>query len=854
MLATRTSQGSSSLVVSLFTVEEVIAITGARPRGACERSAGIDGVSTDSRGVARGDLFVALRGAFFNGVEYVRAALDAGAAVALVPVGVDVGVPPDRLLDVDDPLRAVRALATARRERFRSDRLRVIGITGSNGKTAVKDMLCSIVAAAGITLHATSGSRNSQLGVALTLLDLKPEHRVAIVETGINRPGDMERLAAMVRPDLGVITLIGEAHAEFLGGGERTAREKARLFEAIPAEGVVALNADDRQTALLASLVPCRTVRFGLSAGADVRALDVRPDDGGYRFRLKSRSAGAVDVRLSSVGEHAVLNALAAAAVAVEGLGLPLDPVARGLGRYVPAPMRLELSETDDGVTLLNDAYVADPVSMRRALLALAEIAGPRRKIAVLGTMLELGDLAVPAHRAMGAVVHDTGVDLLITVGDLARQIADTSMERGAPPRAVFQCATAADAAERLAELVRSGDVVLLKGSRALKLERVARRYLSSLRPTVLGIDLDAVEANARTIRTLVGPNVAVCGVIKSHGYGLDSRRIADVLLANGVDSLAVAIPDEGARLRRAGVKAPILAFGSTLPEEADKVVANDLTQVLSTLALARALAEEAEARGRTAKVHIKVDTGMGRLGIRPEEVLAFAREIARLPRLDIEGVMTHFPAADDPAEDGFTRRQIRDFVAVGDELRAAGFDIRTRHAANSIGLLRFPEARLDMVRPGLALYGLWCTCQAPDGAPKLQPVASLITKIAYLKKVRPGTSISYSRTFLTARESVIATLPLGYVDGLFRSLSNRGLALVRGQLVPIVGLVCMDQTMIDVTDVPGVEVGDEVVLFGRQGDAELPLSRVAELAGTIPYEVLARIDARVPRVHSRRG
>ena len=837
--------------MSLFTLDEVVRITGAQPRGALAPGAAIHGVSTDTRTMSEGDLFVALAGAFFDGADFATQALQRGAAAVLVGPGATPDAPGERVLEVDDPLAACQALAAAHRSRFPD--LIVAAITGSNGKTAVKDMLTSILAAAGRTVHATSGSRNSQLGVALTLLDLRPEHEIAVLEAGISRPGEMERLAAMIRPSCGAITLIGEAHAEFLGGGKRTALEKVRLFVDLASDAVVALNADDGQADLLTSRIPGRAVLFGRGESAVFRAEDVRPAGDGYSFRLIADDR-AIEARLSAVGEQAISNALAAATVAVSALAVPLEAVAAGLARYVPAPMRLELSETDEGVTVLNDAYVADPVSMRRALLSLGEIAGERRKLAVLGDMLELGDLAEEAHREVGAAACEAGVNRLLAVGPRAASIAAGAVDRGLDPALAETCRDAGEASERLAALTRAGDVVLIKGSRALKLERVARDYLSSLRPTRLRIDLDAVEQNARTVRSVVGPGVLICGVIKSHGYGLDSRRIADVLLKNGVDWLAVAIPDEGLRLRRAGVQAPILALGSTLPEEADKVVAHDMIQVLSSLPLARALAEEAARRGRRVRVHLKVDTGMGRLGLAPDAVLDFAREVARLPMLEIEGLMTHFPAADDPEQDEFTREQIRVFLRAAEALDAAGFEIRYGHAANSIGLLRFPEARLDMVRPGLALYGMWSAEGIVPDAPELMPVASLVTKISYLKKVRPGTAIGYSRTFTAERESLIATLPLGYVDGIFRSLSNKGLALVRGQRVPIVGRVCMDQTMIDVTEVPGVEVGDEVVLFGVQGDAALPIAEVAELAGTIPYEILARIDARVPRVHSRRG
>ncbi|NOZ86366.1 MAG: alanine racemase [Deltaproteobacteria bacterium] len=835
-----------------LTLGRVIEITGAVPRGDYDPMVEVHGISTDTRTMSRGDLFVCLKGAFFDGADFLEDALASGACGGIVQVGSAPHVRGPAVFEVPNPLASVQALAAAGRASMK--KLEVVGITGSNGKTAAKDMLTSILANAGLTVLSTSGTRNSQLGTALTLLDLRPEHEVAVIEAGISRPGEMLRLASMIRPTMGIITLIGDAHAEFLGGGESTAKEKAVLFKNIRGDGIVLLNGEDKHSGYIESLLECRTIKFGFSKSNDVRAEHIRSHRESSSFVL-CYGGRKKEVELRAVGEQAVHNALSAAGLAIAGLGIGLDEVAAGLRAYVPAPMRLELIETDEDVTVLNDAYVADPLSSRRALLTLAKVAGNRRKVAVLGDMLELGKLSEKAHRSLAASVMEAGVHELVTVGRMSKWTAEEAVKLGLPSESVTMCMDASEASRLLeSRVLNPGDVLLIKGSRALKLERVARDYLKSLRPTRLVIDLNAVAANARVVRKVVGNETTVCGVIKSHGYGLDSRRIAGVLLDNGVDWLAVAIPDEGVRLRKEGIKAPILVLGGPLPEEADKIAAFDLTPIVSKRSMVKALAEEAMARNKEIDIHLKVDTGMGRLGLKPDEVLSFAREVSRLDRVKIQGLMTHFPSADDPGADDFTRAQVQTLLDVAKKLEAAGFRIRYKHAANSIGLIRFPEARLDMVRPGLALYGMWSSHDVPRGAPQLHPVASLVTKISYLKKVSKGTPISYGMTYKTPRESIIATLPLGYVDGLFRSLSNKGVVLVKGERAPIVGMICMDQTMVDVTHVPGVEVGDEVVLFGRQGNAYLDIREIASLAGTIPYEVLARIDARVPRVHSSRA
>jgi alanine racemase len=339
-----------------------------------------------------------------------------------------------------------------------------------------------------------------------------------------------------------------------------------------------------------------------------------------------------------------------------------------------------------------------------------------------------------------------------------------------------------------------------------------------------------------------------ILAVVKAQAYGHGAVPVSRHLLRLGADMLGVALVEEGKELRTAGIDAPILLMGSLFPEQAETVVALRLTPVVYTIPVARVLSEAAQKLKKAVSVHVKIDTGMGRIGIAPADAPAFITELRRLAGIDVQGLMTHFADAD-LREKQFAAKQMELFELLVRDLDAARMDIPLRHAANSAAVLDFHRALFTMVRPGLMLYGYNPLERGPDNG-GLEPVLSLVTRIAYVKKVAAGVPISYGRTFVTKRESLIATLPIGYADGYSRGLSNRGEVLVRGKRVPVVGRVCMDMTMIDVTDVAGVCEGDDVVLIGRQGSERITASDIAVKTGTIPYEVLCGISSRVPRIY----
>jgi len=341
---------------------------------------------------------------------------------------------------------------------------------------------------------------------------------------------------------------------------------------------------------------------------------------------------------------------------------------------------------------------------------------------------------------------------------------------------------------------------------------------------------------------------VLLAAVVKADAYGHGAAAVARAALEAGAASLAVAQPGEGLRLRQAGLQAPILILGPTPPWQARLVVEHNLTPTVNTWETAQALAAAAGALGASVPIHLKVDTGMGRYGLLPDEVLPFAQAVSTLPGLRLEGLWTHFATADE-ADPSYTNHQLNLFLKVWASLKEAGMDIALRHAANSAAAICHPATRLEMVRCGLAIYGLYPGDKARSLV-DLRPAMSLKSRIARLRTLPPGSAISYGRTYITTRPTRVAFIPLGYADGLRRALSNRGIVLIRGQRAPIIGRICMDGCMADVSHIPEVEEGDEAVFLGKQGQAQITADEMAHLLETISYEVVTCIGPRVPRVY----
>ncbi len=371
-------------------------------------------------------------------------------------------------------------------------------------------------------------------------------------------------------------------------------------------------------------------------------------------------------------------------------------------------------------------------------------------------------------------------------------------------------------------------------------------KHEPDIRPTRMYVDLAAIEHNIREIGSKLGPQTGMIGVVKASGYGSGAENIVDTLIRNGANMLAVAIAEEGKQLRELGVDIPILVLVQPGHEDLKEIVKFGLIPAVSDYELAVELDSISRAKNKAVKLHVEVDTGMGRTGIRPDQAYSFITALKALKSVSVEGIFTHFACSDTDQE--YTELQIGRFEKVLQELKNKGVEVPLKHACNSAAILNFPETHYDLVRPGLMLYGYY-PCQDLRQKIDLIPSLALKSRVVYLKEVPENTSISYSRTFKTRRASRIATIPIGYADGYRRELSNKGSVVINGVKAPIVGTVCMDMCMADVTHIPDVKVGDEVTLFDRYN---ITVEDIAEICRTINYEIISTIGARVPRVYIR--
>lgn len=815
----------------------------------------------DTRLIHPGELFVAVTTPWGDGHDYIEAAIRGGAGGILCQRPAGLPQPETTTIVVADVRQALVDWAGHVLHSYNPE---VVAVTGSVGKTSTKEAIATVLSAHLPTFR-SAGNQNDLFGLPLALGRLSPEQRLAVLEMACDRFGEIAALAAMAPPQVTVVTNVRAAHLEYLGSLEAIAREKGDLVEALPPTGWAVLNADDARVLALAGRTPAQVRTFGRQPAADVQFEVVKIDWTGTEIDLRAGDE-ELRLRLSLLGWPAGYIAAAAAAVG-QLYGLGLDEVAAALSRMPPLPGRLRPLRGVQEIHLLDDSYSAVPTSVLAALDTLEALPAGRR-VAVLGDLPGLGPLEEEGLRQVGERAAQV-VDRLVTYGDRPAQIAERARTQGLGD--VQVTFTLEDAYGHARRGLSPGDAVLVKGGPNAQLERVVERLLadpaeaqellvrqtpawherrrrSLERPTWVELDLEAIAQNCETLVRQAGEGTEVMVVLKADAYGHGAVRIAHTVLAHGARWLGVACLNEAVALRQAGIEAPILVLGYLPLWQARPALLHDVTCAVFSIEMAQALSAAAQDLRTTARVHLKVDTGMGRLGLFPQDVLPFLQEAGQLPGVAWEGIFTHFSVADDPAEDAYTAGQIDRFRALLAQLEGAGFSFPLVHAANSAALFRFPKARFNLVRPGISLYGLAPSAQTPL-PPGFRPALRFKTVVGQVKTFPPGSSISYGRTYLTPEEQRIAVLPVGYADGFRRGPRHWGEVLIRGQRAPIVGRVCMDYTMVDVSAIAGVRPGDEAVLIGRQGQEEITVEEVAERLGTINYEVVSQILARVPRL-----
>jgi Alr-MurF fusion protein len=846
----------------MIELEALVEATGGRVEGAAGARSFSDWCY-DSRLARPGEIFVAIRTERRDGHQFIADALAAGCTGVLCErPPADAGGA--TVVVVEDTLAALGRWASVTLRRYAP---RVVAVTGSVGKSSTKRAIATLLVGQGPVFRSRR-SFNSLFGLPLALGTLAPEHRFAVLEMGVDRFGEMAQLAALFPPHVAVVTNVAPTHLRYLRDEEHIAAEKGALVAALPPDGCAVLNADDRRVRAMAARTGARILWYGM--GDDLppdalRATGIETDLHGTHFMVHWHGEQR-RCTLPFVGRHSAYIALAAIGAAL-ACGVGLDEAVARCASLEPQNGRLRPLPGRDRSTILDDTYNASPRSTLAALEALRDMPA-RRRVAVLGDMLELGEQAPALHRALGATAGAV-TDLVVTQGDLAAEIALGVREAhpNAPTPVVTH--TTQDAANAARAALGPGDVVLVKGSAGARMEAVVAALLDPSvdpravlvrqetsfevvrvgapdRPTWLEIDLLAIGDNAARIKEIVGPRVAVMAVLKADAYGHGAVRVARTVLRRGVSSLGVATVGEAVALRDAGIAAPILVLGYTPPWQVRDAVRRDIQLTIWDDDGAQECTSAARDLDLMVRVHVKVDTGMARLGTHPDAALGFLHRLHALPGVEVVGLFTHLATADIP-DSAQAHQQLALFRALVEAAEREGVRPPVVHAANSAATFQFGRSHWDMVRAGIALYGLDPSSNVPC-PPGFRSALSFKTAVAQIKTLPPGSPVSYGATFVTERTTRLATIPVGYADGFRRAPAWR-CVLVRGEHAPVIGRICMDYAMLDVTHIPGVAVGDEVVLIGEQGDQRITADDVAHWLGTINYEVIAAILPRVPRV-----
>jgi alanine racemase len=851
----------------------------------------------DSRrvGLTAGAVFFALRGPRHDGHQHLAALYAKGIRLFVV------SHPPASLapfvgagfVQVRDTLAALQALGAQHRAAFAGP---VWAVTGSNGKTIVKEWLAQLLAPDEAICRSPK-SYNSQVGVPLSVWELAPgRHTLGVFEAGISERGEMERLAHIIRPTHGIFTTLGTAHDAGFASEEEKLGEKLRLFEqpgfellvycadqppvhaAVQARGLPAL-------AWTRHEVPGAVLRFRLKpTTAGTTSVRVRLGEAAAtaHFPAEQPTLRATRFTLPFADEPSVENALHCLAVL---LWRQLDPtkalapaeIQRRLLRLHPVAMRLEMKAGRHGCYLLDDTYNNDLAGLSLALDALSRQARPGGRTLILSDVLESGLSGPELYARVAALVQAHGVTRLIGVGEAISQLsvideqfaaqlaADEDTQIGGLPRAeegadakripnnyslVIDYYSSTEAL--LAELRPAdfqNETILIKGARRFGFERVVAALQQPQHGTVLEVNLDALTHNLQYYRQLLLPRTRLMVMVKAFAYGSGSYEVASLLEFQRADYLAVAYADEGQQLRDNGISLPIMVLNPG-PDSFGQLRRYRLEPEIYSLErlhdyLQATREATAEGAGPLPPLHLKLDTGMRRLGFAEEELPELLHLLAgHRAALPVAGIMTHLAAADDPVHDDFTHQQLNTFRRMAAAIEEVLGYPALKHALNSAGIRRFPEAQLDMVRLGVGLYGV--EAGAEDAA-NLLPISTLKTTISQIKTLPAGTTVGYGRRgAATAHERRVATLAIGYADGYDRRFSNGvGVVLLHGRRAPVVGSVCMDMVMVDVTDVPEARPGDVAVVFGD----ELSTSELAERIHTIPYELLTNVSERVKRV-----
>lgn len=807
----------------------------------------IDQIAIDSRRIdSTKALFVALPGSNCDGHKFVLHAAKAGARYALVHKDFEIQNPSSGiiLLRVDHPLQAFQAIASAYRKQLKCY---VIAIIGSYGKTMVKDLLSEMVSTT-IPVVASPESFNSQIGVALSLLTINKEHEIALIEASISQKNEMDHLIKMIDPDSAILTHIGKKHLATLGDIKTTAHEMAKLLIHVPEDQWVMIPNDPL---LLPHFPSLKSKHYFWNASTPElpHACSLSTEHSAkmpYRIDFPD---GTHYVAQASFGFYYFLDLINIAVKVAWKLGVSSDAIRATLSTYTAEPMRSEIWRSPTGTTFINDTYCSDPQSVDQALNYFTETPANGKKVFIFGGMRGKRQHEETDYRRIGQGIVRSQIDLLMLVGSHHFDSLISEVYTNSSKTEIYKYANYQEAFSAMQTRITHDGTILIKGEKKQTLDSLTEAFNESISNNQCLVNLAAIQSNITTIRNRLAKNTRIMVMVKALAYGTNDIRMSQFLARCGVDLLGVSYVDEGIVLKRAGIVQSLFVLNAAI-YEVGKVVKWGLEVGVSERDFIEMLSAEAIRQKKTVKVHLHVDTGMSRFGCRPEDAFELAQIILKSPLLKLEGIFTHFASADTPQEDPFTRSQAHKFDEVIHQLKAAGIEIPWKHAANSSGVMRFDFPQFNMVRIGLAVYGLHPS-QATQEAMELRLALSLISRIVGINTCKAGETISYGRSYTVSREKQrIAVLPIGYFDGLHRNYSGKGEVIIRGQKAPMVGKICMDYMMVDVTDIPNAAIGDSVLIFGEDDHGNyLSPEDLALRADSIVYELVTCLGPRIQRV-----
>ena len=821
-----------------YTIEKITTLIGARRIGTADATIGW--LLTDSRSLCFPEetLFFALKTTRNDGHRYIDDLYRRG--VRNFVVSADAAPLWGRLeganfLVVPSPLAALQRLAERHRDEFD---IPIVGITGSNGKTMVKEWLNQLLSPS-MTVTRSPKSYNSQIGVPLSVWLLNEQTQVGLFEAGISQPDEMPSLADIIQPTIGLLTSLGPAHQENFRSLEEKCMEKMQLFHSAK---VLAYNSDDDIISRCIRRSGFKGEKIGwsrenLSAPLYIEKVSLASNPSPLTAVSYIYKGTRASYCLPFFDEASLQCSFACAAVALY-LGLTPDELSERMARLEPVAMRLEVKEGQHGCILINDSYNSDINSLDIALDFMARRTQSKGGVLILSDIFQSGLSDYELYCKVNSLCMERGISHLLAVG------SHISGQKGVftlPAQHFFATTDQLLASDVFRSL--HDEVILIKGARPFGFDRITELLEQKVPETILEVNLNAVVDNLNYYRSFLKPETKLVCMVKADAYGAGAVEVAKTLQDHRVDYLAVAVADEGVTLRHHGITQNIMIMNPEMT--AFKTMFDyDLEPEVYSFRLMDALIHAAEQQGITGwPVHIKLDTGMHRLGFDPEKdidevIRRLKAQNAIIPR----SVFSHFVGSDSDDFDNFSAMQFEKFDKASRQLQAAFSHKILRHMDNSAAIEHFPERQMDMCRLGLGLYGV-----DPRDNRMLHTVSTLKTTILQLRHVPKEETVGYSRKGVLTRDSLIAAIPIGYADGLNRHLGRgAGYCLVNGQKAPYVGNICMDVAMIDVTDIPDVHEGDMVEIFGEH----LPITVLSDVLDTIPYEVMTSVSNRVKKVY----